>query len=194
MREGSSDHKEAPVYLAVMSADSRAPDTSTQPSVVDAREEGSQQSNVKERATAHPSTPSGAMGDPRSSENTMSAFEITSVSTYQEDLETSMHHHKGSADAESFAESAKKRGQSESSEAEELARAQSVGVREQRVSEQVLDFTEKFLPLESAPNGPVMVSGLRRFRRVNNYARGRWDVQDAFETEEIGRASCRERV
>lgn len=186
MRERSSGHKEAPVYLAVMSADSRAPDTPTQPSVVDAREEGSQQSNVKERATAHPSTPSGVMGDPRSSENTKSAFEITSVITYQEDLETSMHHHKGvSAEAESFSEGAKKRGQSESSETEELTRTQGMLVEEQKVSEQIIDIiSEKFLPLESAPNGPVMASGLRRFRRVNNYVRGRWEVQDASETEE----------
>lgn len=177
MRERSSGHKEAPVYLAVMSADSRAPDTPTQPSVVDAREEGSQQSNVKERATAHPSTPSGVMGDPRSSENTKSAFEITSVITYQEDLETSMHHHKGvSAEAESFSEGAKKRGQSESSETEELNRTQSVVVEEY--------ISEKLLPLESTSNGPVMASGLRRFRRVNNYVRGRWEVQDASETEE----------
>ena len=184
MREAGSDHKEASVYLAVMSADSpRALDTPAQPPLVALLGDESEQikgssssSGTKERPVSNPLLPPIQSGG----DSAKSAFEITSVSTYQEDLETSMHQNKGaSAEAESLAESGSKRGQSESDEMDEMSnKSRSVVVEEHTGSEQITVLNE------TAPNGPVVASGLRRFRRVNKYSRGRWDVEDASETEE----------
>ena len=184
MRESGSDLKAASVYLTVMSADSpRALDPPAQPPPVELTGDESEQikgssSGSKERPVSNPMLqPIQSGGD---SANTKSAFEITSVSTYQEDLETSMHHNKGaSAEAESLGGSVSKREQSESDELDEVSiKSQSFVVEEHAGSEHITVLNE------TAPNGPVVASGLRRFRRVNKYSRGRWDVEDASETEE----------
>ena len=195
MREiPGGEHKEAPLYLAVMSADPRVPDTPIQPFVAEAgpREDrkssspstGSNNVNFFVDSEAeegpnlhHPSSSALLAGN----ENTKSAFVITSVSAYQEDLEMSMHHPKGMSH-DSFVENSIPRGQSESSESDETAKAlPAVAVKD---SEIILESTERQLPSEAAPNGPVVASAPRQFRRLNNYVRGRWTVEDTSETKE----------
>ena len=147
-------------------------------------------------------------GGGSSSENTKSAFEIISVSAFDtaEDLEQS----KGmSHEADSFMEDpAKTRGQSESSESDEILRASLGGAggrggrggkemvegydtdtmqppREHVVH--IIDTNERGLPLEggASANGPVLSQPVpRRFRRVNKYERGRWVIEDTLEHRE----------
>ena len=127
------------------------------------------------------------------SENTKSAFEIISVSAF--DAADDMEQTKGmSHEADSFMEAAKHRGQSESSESDEILRTSLSGGGGGGVSkhagnilvnkEQLSETNERVLPLEMATNGPVVQPVPRRFRRVNKYERGRWVIEDALEHRE----------
>lgn len=179
MRE-VSDHKEAPVYLADMSADPR---NRTEPPDIKVQLPGAGEGEEIERrlSTADhegsSSRPSSGLLESKATENAKSAFEITSVVPY-DDLEVSVNHPK--SDTDSFLEITQLRGQSES-ELEETVRAERSNIIEKLVSES----SEKILlPVEAAANGPVVAAPPKRFRRVIVYTRGRWTVEDTLEKEE----------
>lgn len=188
MRESSSDHKEAPVYLAVMSADPCEPGNPTQLPVNQTgpgKKSSSRSSNNDSvgEILRHPS--SDLLDSRAQDENTKSAFEITSVSPFDaEDLELSMQHPKGMSG--SFVEDQKLRGQSESSESDEKAKVPLTDfAKDTTVQEHISESNEKFVPLEGASNGPVVASVPRRFRLVNKYERGRWVIEDTSEPREM---------
>ena len=189
MRE-SSVHKEAPVYLAVMSADLHEPGDPTRPPDihVGAGEKSiSQSSNNVEQTGEAPinlrQPNSGLLLESKTyDENTQSAFEITSVVDAADDLEQS----KGMSDS-FIMDDPKLRGQSESSESDETTKFLSVKVTQDTtmISEQVSEASDKLLPHEGASNGPMVAASIpRRFRRVNKYERGRWVIEDTSEPRE----------
>lgn len=189
MRE-SGNHKEAPVNLAVMSADPREPGNPTQLSIAPTgprrKSLSISSSNGDSTGEVVPKQPSGTQTDAKEQdENTRSAFMIMSVSPFDaEDLELSMQQQKGmSHEADSFiVEDPKLRGQSESSESDEIPKVditKDVAVKEQAYE------SEKLLPLEGATNGPMVAHPVpRMFRRVNKYERGRWLIEDKLEARE----------
>lgn len=190
MRESAGNHKEAPVYLAVMSADSRESGNPTQLTIAPAgpRKKSPSISSNNDDSTGEvvSKQPSGTQADAKEQdENTKSAFMIMSVSPFDaEDLELSMQQQKGmSHEADSFiVDDPKLRGQSESSESDEIPKVditKDVAVKEQAYE------SEKLLPLEGATNGPVVAHSVpRMFRRVNKYERGRWVIEDKLEARE----------
>lgn len=188
MRE-CGDHKEAPVYLAVMSADPREPGNPTQLSVAQTgrqrKSPSLSSSNGDSTSEAVPKQPSGSQTHPKDhDENTKSAFMIMSVSPFDaEDLELSMHQQKGmSHEADSFiVDDPKLRGQSESSESDEIPKVDIT--KDAPIKEQAYE-SEKLLNLEGAANGPVVAPVPRMFRRVNKYERGRWLIEDKLEARE----------
>ena len=201
MRESSSEHKEAPVYLAVMSADPHEKESSPvqhgrqqhhpQPPLSSAGATESEISSSNgagvdpEEEIAAVTQSSGLHDSLKTSmeeSNDKSAFRITGVSAFDaaDDLEQS----KGMAD--SFVEESKHRGQSESSETDETRAVLVIGegvplpVKEQELE----SGNERGLLIEGAQNGPVTQPILRRFRRVNKYERGRWTIEDTLEHRE----------
>ena len=190
MRESGGNHKEAPVYLAVMSADSREPGNPTQLTIAPTgprkKSPSISSSNDDSTGEAVSKQPSGTQADAKEQdENTKSAFMIMSVSPFDaEDLELSMQQQKGmSHEADSFVvDDPKLRGQSESSESDEIPKVditKDVAVKEQAYE------SEKLLPFEGATNGPMVAPSVpRMFRRVNKYERGRWLIEDKLEARE----------
>ena len=178
MRE-SSVHKEAPVYLAVMSADPHEPGDPTQQSVLHVRGAGEESiatgrsknsvESMGEASINNVRQPnSGLLLDPKTyDENTHSAFEITSVVDATDDLEQS----KGMSDS-FIVETVK------------ITLAE-VGKDVVLIREHVSEAHDKILPLEGASNGPMVAASIpRRFRRVNRYERGRWVIEDTSEPRE----------
>ena len=190
MRESRSNHtKEGFVYLNVMSAAEEPHDPGNSIPQPPAQERGAgigrksgndtevaeqDEPNLRHPTNSHPSE---SELETSAHENTKSAFVIMSVSAFDatEDLEQS----KGmSHEADSFIED-KHRGQSESSESDEMMRGTLVAPLPDK--EQISEFNERGLPIEGAANGPVAAPIPRRFRRVNKYERGRWVIEDALE-------------
>ena len=201
MRESTSDvdTKEAPVYLAVMSAEQHEPGTHVSQPLVHGEGAGSRISSQSCSSVLTGTDQDEDSRQPNSgqlaftaAENAKSAFEITSVSAIDatEDLEQS----KGmSHEADSFMEApTKHRGQSESSESDETVKFSLGGASKstvaagapQTVREQLSEPNDRGLPLDGATNGPVVAPVPRRFRRVNKYERGRWMIEDALEHRE----------
>ena len=209
MRESSSEHKEAPVYLAVMSAEPNVVgeepspvhhnDTRPQPllSLRPLQPDGAAGSKSathssngsgiepedEEEEDLEPQTGAGVQDSLKASSddaNDKSAFRITEVSPFTGTDE--LEQSKGmSHEADSFVEVTKQRGQSESSESDETRAALFVttGIP-QPVREQDSEINERGIPLEGATNGPIAQQPVRRFRRVNKYERGRWTIEDTL--------------
>lgn len=200
MRESTSDDKEAPAYLAVMSTEPHKQGTLTTRPLLQGDGAGTGMGTGRQ-SSSHVGgvytdedirQPNSGQLSFTGSENAKSAFEITSVSAIDatEDLEQS----KGmSHEADSFMEDPnKRRGQSESSESDEMLKVSLVGAIKSTtvagapavVREQFLETNDRGLPLDGATNGPVTAPVPRRFRRVNKYERGRWMIEDALEHRE----------
>ena len=209
MRESSSEHKEAPVNLAVMSAEPDVVGDESNPvhhhHHHHDRHPLRRPDGAGSKTASHSSNGPGINPDDHEEEqphsgslhdslkvsaddtNDKSAFRITEVSqfTAADELEQS----KGmSHEADSFMEEAKQRGQSESSESDETRGSLLVNAGVPlSVKEQESDVAnERVVPLDGAPNGPVLAQQpvQRRFRKVNRYERGRWMVEDTLEHRE----------
>ena len=137
-----------------------------------------------------------------------SAFEITSVTTAADDeLETSVRHPM-SADADMLKSSAfKTKSSGESQDNLSISEDQkvegAVGDKSEASAGETIENTISFVDTDTRPalgglashsqtqiqgavgvNGPNVQLGASRFKRVNNYNRGRWVVRDTSEPEE----------